>query len=289
MTTWSDVYDELMGIAGRVPVLTFSGTWARPGEGYPSDAVRMAGSRVVEVAVPAPWSFGPVGGPDPFAPSYRQSVSFAVEWAIDWLLRWRGPFILCGYSQGAEAASRVFEMAREAPDVCGQCLGGVTFGNPCRESRSGYRGIAEFRIKATPSTWLDFVNGGDMYTEVPDDRTGAIMTQVYNLATNLQVNDPVELVRSMVRHVVALLEELFGTSDLGGAADRVLQDPKAGLALVSSRLLYGGLSGGVVSAARALVILLRFLAQEPPTKPHITYLESGAVHAAAEHIRALSG
>ena len=68
----------------RHAVLTFAGSWAAPGTGYPSDVVNAADPDLVfEVPIDAPWSFGTIPPGAPISPSYAQSVEIAVINATD--------------------------------------------------------------------------------------------------------------------------------------------------------------------------------------------------------------
>lgn len=216
----------------RHAVLTYSGTWEPPGVGYASDVVNGLIQYVnpklcYEVPVIYPASFGPVQGPIS-SPGYQQSITDAINWTAQWLAA--NPtrtFALSGYSQGAEAASRVLielqsgSLRQYLPNF----IGGVTFGNPCRGAGMhaptiadpGGRGISATQIAELPSVngqivWADYVhskaNGDaalDMYSSVPcgllgsgPDLVGTDMTDVYTIATNLQFNNFGGLIQSMV-------------------------------------------------------------------------------------------
>jgi hypothetical protein len=110
MTTFSDIAANASGVYHvRHAVLTFAGTWAAPGTGYPSDVVAAADPDLVfEVPIQAPWTFGPISPGAPLSPSYAESVRIAVTNAIGWINNYpKQTFALGSYSQGAEAASRV--------------------------------------------------------------------------------------------------------------------------------------------------------------------------------------
>lgn len=207
MSNWAAVESKLDG-RQWVPhtVLTFAGTWAPPGVGYPSDVVNgltlvVDDGLVVEVPVPAPWSFGPVGGPLD-APSYEQSVQIGYRWACNWI---RGhpnnTFALGGYSQGGEAASRVLAelMTGSLTDYRHNLIGGYTFGNPWRLAGHtgpgladpGGHGIATTNLtpNQVPDTWVDVANKGDLYTATPDGLAGQYVTDFYSLAVKAQLGN----------------------------------------------------------------------------------------------------
>lgn len=259
--------------APRHACLTFSGTWAPPGVGYPSDVAQACADIVEEIPVQAPWSFGPVppGGID--SPSYRESVAIAVEWAVGWILDHPNrTIILGGYSQGAEAASRVYceflpggRLAHLAHNyVCG-----YTFGNPSRaeDSHTFYGdpaptpgfGISTFHLpNGMPWSWIDCAAAGDIYTSTPGGATGRIMRLAYELGIDIQLHDFIEFAGDFAGHLWELAQE--ASENVGAAID---------------------------AAGRGL----GFVTTNPPTKHHIEYQFDqclpGVTHVqlAVQHIR----
>lgn len=270
MTSFAELLAGRRGVEFvRHAVLTFAGTWARPGEGYPSwvvgGALDVLEAPVFEVPVQAPWSFGFIGSPDPRAPSYEESVSIAVDWAVAWLLaRPAQTFILGGYSQGAEAASRVLleviTPGGRLYHLRHNFIGGYTFGNPMREAGHtgpglidpGGHGIAAVRLTNTPASWVDIANPGDMYTSVPTGQAGDNITACYMAAVQLGLD---------INAATAIVSALTGK---GGLAEQVME-------LLTKPL-------NVVALGKSITIALQFVAQNPPTAPHITY-EWRPVHA----------
>ena len=110
MATFGDIAASIAGVRlVRHAVLTFAGTWAAPGTGYPSDVVAAVSPDLVfEVPIQSPWTFGPIPPGAPLSPSYAESVRIGVTNAVNWITAHpRQTFVLGGYSQGAEAASRM--------------------------------------------------------------------------------------------------------------------------------------------------------------------------------------
>lgn len=237
----------------RHALLTFSGTWAPPGVGYPSDVAQACAAVVEEIPVQAPWTFGPVPPGGIGSPSYRESVHIAVEWAVGWLLDNPGrTFMLGGYSQGAEAASRVYAEllpGGRCEHLAGNYVAGYTFGNPSRASDShtfyrdpapttGY-GISNFHLPdGMPWSWIDCAAAGDIYTSTPGGPTGKIMRDAYELGIDLQLHDFLTFAGDFAEHLWQLAQD--ATANVGAAID---------------------------AAGRGLA----FVASNPPTKPHITY------------------
>jgi hypothetical protein len=251
----------------RHAVLTFAGTWAAPGTGYPSDVVnglaQVNPMLCYEVPVIAPWSFGILGPGGPTADSYDQSVQTAVEFAGNWMAdNPNQTFALGGYSQGGEAASRVaiaLQPGGALAEYAENFIGGYTFGNPCRGNNFiapgvanpyGYRGISAVQMTVMPTingqqVWADYVHspqngdaGLDMYAAVPANDVGTLMTQWYTTATVGDINN------------------------LGDFTAFIVDALKA----VASDVL--DLIAGFEAAAQGI----RFLtAPGGPTGPHITY------------------
>lgn len=299
MTTWGDIQAALDGVSlVRHAVLTCSGTWAPPGVGYPSDVVNGLSLFVndglcYEVPVQAPWSFGPVGGGAISSQSYAQSVATAVSWATAWIQSHpTQTFAIGGYSQGGEAASRIAcaVMTGDLQDFKQNFIGGYTFGNPWRllgQTAPNYpdpggHGIAPENMTAADIlhvnghlAWADYANKGDLYTTATG-APGVIESEVYSMATQLELNDFGSLVRAEINGALQVLNSL-----IPGGLTSVLKIGMAGLAAMSAggaaavltSVLTGSSSAipGVVAAVEAAVRGLQFIAASPPTGPHISY------------------
>lgn len=266
MSRWPDIVDMLDGVTRqRVAWPTFSGTWAAPGTGYPSWILQNCDDGLVfEVPVQAPWSFGPVGSPDLMAPSYAASVDIAVDWAVRWLLSWPGLFGLCGYSQGGEAASRVYEETYPGGRLAGMAdrlVGGVSLGDPMRPAGvtgggmpdPGGSGIAPKRVRRTHPNWHYHANGRangapgpDMYTATPNNNAGAIIRTFYSMLTQMGLADFGATVAAMVKGVVELLSELL-------AASPATPDDATGGGIIGS--LVDGLGGPLVGVLGPLAAI----------------------------------
>lgn len=265
----------------RHALLTFSGTWAAPGTGYCSWVAQRCGQAVEEVPVISPWSFGPIGG-DPHAPSYKESVEIGVEWAVQWLLAHpTRTFMLGGYSQGGEAASRVYMETLPGGRLAhlrGNYVGGFTFGNPCRQKGHTYvggkdpggQGIATVRLSNMGNEWLDCARPGDLYTTCPDDASGVIETDVYAIATDIQISNFMGFVSSFVQGALKVVNDIGGIGGiLGSLGGGLFPDLLIGL--------LAGISGkpttskNLSAAIKAAITGLKFIAASPPTAAHITY------------------
>lgn len=320
---WPAVAAALDGRAmpPRHAVLTFSGTWAPPGVGYASDTVNGLNTFVndqlcYEVPVIAPWSFGPLPPGSPTAPSYQESVRIAVDWASNWIRSHPGQtFALGGYSQGAEAASRV---AMELMDGAlapyfPEFIGGYTYGNPCRGegfhaptiADPGGRGISATRMRELPTRdgrviWADYVHspangdmGLDMYASVPDNQVGTDMTDVYDIATRVQLHDLGALTTDIVHGLTKAAHDLFppptkaqtanadawftllgdGLAALSGNDPAALAALLPDLADVWNTTDWTAEPTGLSAALDAAIAGIRFLAAPGgPTAPHISYL-----------------
>jgi hypothetical protein len=256
--------------AGATPirhaVLTFAGTFAAPGTGYPSDVVHAANPDLVfETPVQSPWSFGPIPPGAPTAPSYAESVQIAVNNATEWInANPKQTFAMGGYSQGAEAASRVLAeiMTGTLQWALPNLIGGYTFGNPWRlaghtfpgGTDPGGRGIADVNLTAQQipkdanglDTWWDFANPGDLYTTTPNDAAGADITAAYKAAVQLSISTNL---------IVNMLAALTG---MGGLAQEIL-------ALITNPFVGGP------ALVEAINLTIAFAGTNPPAWPHISY------------------
>lgn len=258
----------------RHAVLTFSGTWAPPGVGYASDVARACADVVEEVPVQAPWSFGPMPPGSIDAPSYQESVHTGVEWAVRWVLEHPDRTVMLGgYSQGAEAASRVlveFQTGR-LKHLRRNLVGGYTFGNPSRQDDHTFHadpnptpggGISDFQLGDTGDWWLDCAAPGDIYTTRPRGAVGRIMRQAYLLAVEMQLHNFMTFVAAFADHLWELVQA--AVVDIPAAFD---------------------------AAGRGIA----FVADQPPTRPHITYEFEEAlpgvtyVQLACQHVRDWAG
>jgi hypothetical protein len=250
----------------RHAVLTFAGTFSKPGTGYPSDVVHKADPNLVyEVQVIAPWSFGPIPPDSLTAPSYAESVQIAVTFATNWITaNPHQTFAIGGYSQGAEAASRVLAsiMGGELNSAQPNLIGGYTFGNPWRGqghtfpggTDPGGRGIAPVNLTEAQipkdnnnvDTWWDFANPGDLYTSTPNDAAGADITAVYEAAVQLGID------HSLIAGIIA------GLVSQGGLAQQIL-------ALLTHPMVAGP------ALVEAVNIAIKFFDTNPPMLPHISY------------------
>jgi hypothetical protein len=274
----------------RHAVLTFAGSWAAPGTGYPSDVVNAANPDLVfEVPIDTPWSFGPIPPGAPTSPSYAQSVEIAVTNATAWIdANPHQTFALGGYSQGAEAASRILAeiMTGSLQSARPNLIGGYTFGNPWRltghtfpgGTDPGGRGIASTNLTAEQipkdadgvDAWWDFANPGDLYTTTPNDTAGADITAVYKAAIQVGID---------INAMVALIAGLTGQGSLAQRVLALVKDPIVGRAAL----------------IEAIDLAVAFYGTNPPILPHISYQSvpalsgQNSVDVAISHLNNIAG
>jgi hypothetical protein len=261
----------------RHAVLTFAGSWAEPGTGYPSDVVNAANLDLVfEVPIDAPWSYGAMSGDEPDSPSYAEYIEIAVTNAAEWIeANPEQTFALGGYGQGAEAASRILAEVMTGPLTSARpnLIGGYTFGNPWRLAGHtfpggedpGGRGIAATNLTAEQipkdakgiDTWWDFANPGDLYTTTPTDTSGADITAVYKAAIHVGID---------INLMVALIAGLGGRGSVAQQVLGMVIDP-----------IVGG-----TALVEAIDLAVSFYGSNPPTLPHISY--DGSVEVAVSHL-----
>jgi len=279
----------------RHACLTFRGTGGVIGQDYTSLVAQACSQRVEEIPVPTPAAMGPVPvgtASDPHAPSGEQCVDAMLEWAVQWVEDHAGRTLLIGgYSLGAIAATRLrmeFLPGGRLEKFAHNYIAGYTFGNPARAFGHTFylgaipngEGIADIHLPAAACTWdwCDEADQLDIYTNVPPNQTGQIMRDVYKDVMALQINDPVALAQAMIPRLLDTVKDAgvnLPFPDLGGIVSGVL----AGLVLG----LLGNALPGVASdsraaaAVQAAILGIRFAADNPPTRPHITYQDEAAM------------
>jgi hypothetical protein len=295
--TWTSLQAYKNGVS-YVPhaVLTFAGTWAAPGTGYPSNVVDgltqfVNPNLVVEVPVIAPWSFGILGPGGATADSYDQSIEVAIEFAGNWMAdNPTQTFALGGYSQGAEASSRVaIELAPggSLAEYAENFIGGYTFGNPCRMLGSiapgvtnpgNYRGISSVNMTALPEVggqvvWADYVHspangdaGLDMYAAVSNDAAGELMTQWYTTATVGDINNLSDFTSFIVDALKAIASDV--TDLVGGfeAAEEGLKFVAASGGATAPHISYLGELAGYSNLVADAVGFLNTIATLTPAR-----------------------
>lgn len=284
---WGAVLAELEGVA-LVPVLTAAGTWGRPGEGPPGDVARGLMAAVVGQPVDVDYSasFGFVPPGDPRSPSYRQSVRYGRDETIARIreIRPGTPLVLVGYSQGAQVMWEVtgeFLPGGLLYHRRADLLAVATFGNPCKpagRTRTGNspagQGIA-YRPDDGPLplpklmpevTFLEYALDGDMYCCADPSRD--YLWVGYAIATELQIAEPVEMFREILRFITsdtfvdAIMELLPGKMP-----DSLLRTVIAELTAKDNTLA----ERGFVKLGRTFVKLTEFVARNP----HIRYHDPG--------------
>jgi hypothetical protein len=276
----------------RHACLTFRGTGGIIGQDYTSLVAQACSAKVEEIPVVYPAAMGlfPVGAAsDPNAPSGYECANIAVEWAVDWFQRNpKRTVVLGAYSLGAIAASRVRaemlpggRLARYAENfVCG-----FTFGNPSRAFGHTFflgaipagEGVSDFHLpqEACGWEWCDEVDPGDMYGNVPLGPVGDVLRDGYNVVMNTQVHDPITLAQKMIPAVL----EIVG--DAGVQLPLNVPDLVTGaFAGLLATLLPGTVphdDNKTSAAVQAAVIALKFYADQPTTRPHITYQDEEAM------------
>ena len=220
---------------GKHALLTCSGTWAPPGVGYPSDVAHGCADVVDEIVTVAPWSFGPIPPGDFRAPSYQESVQIGVDYAVDWLLAHpTRTFLLGGYSQGAECASRIYGETLPGGrlvSVAHNYVAGFAFGPPSRQPDHTFygspprrgQGIAHYRMSGMGDDWCDLVEEGDMYGNIGEGLVGEIQSDVYELCVSMEMHSGAE---EFAKTFAANCVEIVGNLD-GNAHDDVQQQAAA--------------------------------------------------------------
>ena len=248
---------------------------------------------VEEIPVQAPWSFGPIPPGDFRAPSYAESVQIGVDWAVNWLLMHpTRTFMLGGYSQGGECASRIYQetLTGRLRTVRHNYVGGFTFGNPARQlehtfyagpARRG-EGIAQDRQTGMGDDWADEVDQGDMYGAVPTNLAGEIMRDIYTLCIEMEMHSgAAEFAETLAYNAMQVVENLDGDAydDVAETAAMLGFDfTSGGATRLNVSHISARLAGedddllsvkGIAAAIEAAILALIFFCQG--TRPHIEY------------------
>lgn len=276
--------------------IVFRGTGGIIGEDYVSRVLQAVSSLVEEINPNFPATMGgiPVGtAGSPQDPSMANAVNIAFEDAkrIFSERHSRNPqvkVVIGGYSAGAVAAARFREWIQaNYPE---NYLCSFSFGDPTRPAGGCYfggtptpgRGISSWRygdVRDWRHCWL--AAPGDMYTAVPDGPVGDIMDTAYDMVTQTQISNPLGTAQAILQQIPVILQEA-GIS-VPGVFGALSGGPTAIVGFVLPLLIgaFQGLIGGAIgghattpgtaAAAEAALIGLRFIAQQPPTAPHIEY------------------
>jgi hypothetical protein len=285
-----------------------NGTWGVGQVQYPSMVVNGLAQFInpdlcEETAIDYPGSFGPIGGGSITSDSYQQSIDVAVANQAAWIqANPTQTFALIGYSQGAEAVSRVamalmgqLDIGVDLTPYAINWIGGITFGNPCRgvnfiapgvANPGNYRGISSINMTSLPTidgeiVWADYVHspangdaGLDMYGDVLVGQVGTIMTDVYTTATALQVNDFASFLQAMVTDLMQLIEDSGVIKGFAGGIVGLLGLGATALEAFLVGLITGPQASatGVSADVQAALAGLAFLAAPGgSTAPHISY------------------
>lgn len=192
--------------------------------------------------------------------------------------------IIGGYSLGAIAAAMLREwILKTYPN---NYLCSFSLGDPTRPVGGAY-----YNGKPTAghgiSSWLygdvhDYRHcwlaaPGDMYTSVPDDKAGEIMQDFFDIVTSIELSNPATLL-SILDTLPEILEDAnVKLPDiikiLAGDQQELNELGQIGLEFVVSSIM-GAISGkqqGLGAIIEAIVCALKFVAEQPPTAPHIQY------------------
>ncbi|MFD4351392.1 peptidoglycan-binding protein [Nocardia sp. NPDC058518] len=255
-------FDPIPPAGTRPLYYSFAGTWGHWSQGPPFDVgSALEGERRVRnqpVAYPASGFLNP----DPHT-SYRESVALGVGEGIRLILLNPGPFILAGYSQGAEVVVRLMTLMTDSGPLAHRAddlRRVITFGSPCRPPGrtllgnnppgagiSGDYTPQEFRDRT-----FDFVLDGDMYSTTTDD---TLLEQFYDLLVHAELSVP---------FAVAVLQFLQ-SNILGGR----LGGPLGNVGRMTVPTALTGLGGvDFVKAVRTMQVVSEFLIRNPHVHYH---------------------
>ncbi|MDV6975326.1 hypothetical protein [Mycobacterium intracellulare] len=278
--------------------IVFRGTGGVIGLDYVSRVLQAVSDLVEEVNPNWPATMGgiPVGTAGSTSdPSMQHAVTIAFEDAKRIFLARRAAnpnikVVVGGYSAGAVAAAKFREwLLTYYPE---NYLCSFSIGDPTRPAGGCYfagtptpgRGISSWRygdVKDWRHCWL--AQPGDMYTAVPDNATGDVLQDGYDGITNVELSDPLTTAQTIIQMILRIMAD--SGIGLPSIATSVLTGP-AGIVswlipfLISAlKGLVDGISGKNLGAngpsaeagVEAAMIGLKFVADNPPTRAHITY------------------
>jgi len=237
-----------------------------------------------------------------------------MNWTQAWLAaHWPTTWGVGGYSQGGEDAARVALATLpggQLEQFAAGFIGGYTLGNPCRglgfhapgiADPGQYHGISPVNMTMLPwfvngevvwsatqppggiQLWADYVHspangdaGLDMYAAVPVGQVGVDMTDVYQFATQQQLNDPVAFMQSMSTDLLKTVSDSGVLPKLAGGLPGLLALGAGSLVEFLVGLIDKNRdvtqATGTDAAVLAAVQGMNFLAAPGgPTAPHITY------------------
>lgn len=272
--------------------VVFRGTGGVIGEDYVSRVCQAVSDLVEEVNPEFPATMGgiPVGTAGNIQdPSGRRSVQIGFENGkrlIQDALRQdpQRKIILGGYSLGAWAAAllRQWLLATYPQNY----LCSFSFGDPTRPVGGCYyngkpakgHGISSWLygdVKDYRHCWL--TAPGDMYSSVPDAKSGEIMQNFFDIVTGIELSDPLSL-KVILDEIPEILEDAGVTVPdiiklLGGDEGEWNKAGNNAFTFIVNSIV-GAISGkqqGLGAIIEAIVCALQFVATQPPTAPHIQY------------------
>ncbi|MFD8100281.1 peptidoglycan-binding protein [Nocardia fluminea] len=258
-------FDPISPAGARPVYYSFAGTWGHWSQGPPFDvgsALEGEGRvRNQPVAYPASGFLNP----DPHT-SYRESVALGVGEGIRLIPLNPGPFILAGYSQGAEVAVRLMmlmtdggPLAHRADDL--QRV--ITFGSPCRppgrtllgNNPQGAGISGDYTPQQFRDRTFDFVLDGDIYPTTTDD---TLLEQFYDLLVLAELSVP---------FAVAVLQFLQSNILFGGLGG--LGGPLGNIGRMTLSTALSGFGGvDFVKAVRTMQVVSEFLIRNPHVHYH---------------------
>ena len=230
------VSDKDLNNLGVIPTLISIHGTGQPdpfGVGYPADIAR----RLLDV-----YYWRPVGNYPASAVPMNHSADAGEREATSFVanpLIVPGPVAFVDYSQGSICGARVREKMRKG-QLRGELIGSASFGNPMRPAGSyagnvdpGGHGIDPTLESVVAPQFLNLAQKGDLYTTCPDGPAGEWERAIFNM----------------------VFSKFTGKDTLAEQIWELAKDPFGEAAAACRAMWNGGM----------------FIAQNPPTAPHVTY------------------
>lgn len=274
--------------------VVYRGTGGIIGEDYVSRVCQGVSDLVEEINPEFPATMGgiPVGAAGgPNDPSMARCVKIGVDDGkriIDEAIR-QNPnrkIVIGGYSAGAVAAALLIDWTKRT--YPNNYLCSFSIGDPTRPVGGAFYGGKPAPGHGISSTLYGDPNDyrhcwlaapGDMYTSVPDADSGKILQDFYDIISNVELSDPVKTFNTILDEIPQIFSRVgVDVDDLLKMLGSNPNDPfgpilNSGFNIVVSSII-GAISGkqrGIGAVIEAIVVALKFVAEQPPTAPHIQY------------------
>lgn len=248
----------------RHAALVFRGTGGVIDHDYVYEMSRQAGTEIIYLDFPASMGGLPPGAAN--QPSAQDAIQIGYRSAAAWIrANPTRTFLLYGYSLGEVVVARILEAlftpGGELYAYRQNYVASVHIGPPARPLGGAFFGgtaapgvgIASHRLPAAIYAELGpracyLCDPDDMYGSIPvpiEGGTGDIMETVYDMVTELALNQFLDTIGAMLPHILEIAQDAGVFAMLGLGNFSALSSPQTGV---------GGLAGGLLGGSGAGVL-----------------------------------